>query len=593
MSRTIRISLAIAAISIFFAFSLSLLKISAPLEELCHYSLFWMRNLSGLNQNVDPRIALLPLDENFFASYDKEPLKRSDMGAIMGKLLKWGARGVYLDIFFRKRDAYGEDKAFRDAISGYPGRVIFPCTLQNGFSRGKFSIIEPHPDPCSGFSSGYVNFPDPTGRRYITSMRVSTAANAAGKLPVAFILAGVLTGSTFELQSGQKGEIPINFYFPSSPGSSARHILSPAGVYQVLQAGEDDEAMASMFRDRLVLIGDTTWIGKDWFNSPAGSISGLELIANSVNTLLKGRQPIMVSPLATYAAGLVMGLAISTLTLIFGTFAGIAGLISLTGMAIVAAGKAFSSSNFVINLAPSLVAALFSFVATLYWIDSRWTRLGIYVSKSVKQKVLLGDAGKDLSKKRIAIMFADIRGFTALSDRLPAENIVEILNDYFDTMAEIITAQGHDGTIDKFMGDGIMAFFGDPLDLDNPVSRAVDAGLMMCSAFDRLALKWHASGLFGDAAAPPSGFGIGVGVAVGEVHVGNIGARKAGFMDYTCIGREVNLASRLQGEAPGGVLLVSREAALEISGDLNVESQGEKKIKGFDEPVQIFKVIAK
>ena len=134
----------------------------------------------------------------------------------------------------------------------------------------------------------------------------------------------------------------------------------------------------------------------------------------------------------------------------------------------------------------------------------------------------------------MSVLFSDIRGFTAMTEKGQAEALVAQLNEYFSRMVDVVFA--HRGTLDKFVGDMVMALFGAPLDDDRHADHAVQAAVAMVQELDRLNGKWAAEG-------KPT-FGIGVGINSGDMIAGNIGAET--IRSYTVIGDNVNLGSRLE-----------------------------------------------
>jgi adenylate cyclase len=185
----------------------------------------------------------------------------------------------------------------------------------------------------------------------------------------------------------------------------------------------------------------------------------------------------------------------------------------------------------------------------------------------------------------LTILFSDIRGFTSLSERLPAEEVIEVLNEYLDRMAEIVFRYG--GTLDKFMGDGLMAFWGAPLPLEDHAPRAVTAALEMLAAVEALNrdLGSEEGGIRLD---------IGIGINTGEAVVGQIGSlsRK---VDYTAVGDPVNLASRLESmnKELGTRMLVSqatRDAAAHVA---SFQDAGEIRVKGREATVRVFQVVGR
>ncbi len=188
-------------------------------------------------------------------------------------------------------------------------------------------------------------------------------------------------------------------------------------------------------------------------------------------------------------------------------------------------------------------------------------------------------------RQTATILMADLRNSTPLIEQLRSEAMVRILNDYFAAMTDIVFR--YEGTVDKFMGDSILAIFGAPVShQDDPglddVMRAVRVSLEMQATFARLAATWQ----LGPTASGP--VGLGVGICTGEVVVGNIGSAKR--VEYTAIGPPVNLAARLSKLARGGEIYIDERTYLATSPTLKVRRLRPIRAKGFREPVRIFQV---
>jgi len=192
--------------------------------------------------------------------------------------------------------------------------------------------------------------------------------------------------------------------------------------------------------------------------------------------------------------------------------------------------------------------------------------------KTKGEKLLVG-------KKQFAtILFSDIRSFTSISERLSAEELVKSLNTYFNIMVGIIIE--HKGTIDKFIGDAIMAIYGAPVKYDDDPLQAVNTALEMIGALGDFNKKQVRMGR-------PT-FRIGVGLNTGEVIVGNIGSNQK--LDYTCIGDAVNLASRLEGLTKMyGVPIIISEYTNSYTGDsIPAREIDAVRVKGKIQPVRIY-----
>lgn len=212
---------------------------------------------------------------------------------------------------------------------------------------------------------------------------------------------------------------------------------------------------------------------------------------------------------------------------------------------------------------------------------------GQYVSPQILES-LTANAARGLlqaeigRREHLCILFSDIRGFTSLSEHMAPEEVVEILNGYFRGMVDIIFLRK--GTLDKFIGDAIMAFWGAPLRIEQPARQAVTAAMDM--------VKWletYNEGLVARGIAPLE---IGIGLHSGSVVLGNIGSEKK--LDFTIIGDNVNLASRLEGLTKnyGCRVLISETTRLETGDDFVCRVLDSVRVKGKKQPIRIFEVLA-
>ncbi len=181
-------------------------------------------------------------------------------------------------------------------------------------------------------------------------------------------------------------------------------------------------------------------------------------------------------------------------------------------------------------------------------------------------------------KCRVVVLFSDVRGFTTLSERLTPEDIAGVLNEHFTEMVEIVFQHG--GTLDKFMGDALMALWGAPIGRADDADRAMAAAVGMQRALKRLEPQWAARG------RPP--LEVGIGLSVGEVFAGNIGSDRR--LEYTVLGDAVNTASRLCAEAGPGEILISRELYGALARPPAVEELPPMLLKGKSQPVPVYRV---
>jgi len=181
-------------------------------------------------------------------------------------------------------------------------------------------------------------------------------------------------------------------------------------------------------------------------------------------------------------------------------------------------------------------------------------------------------------RREISYVFVDLRGFTAFTDAAEPEEVQSVLHDYHAAMGPLIVA--HEGTLDRFAGDGILVFFNDPLPIPEASRRAAQMALAMRSVFARLRVQWLENGYDLD---------LGMGIARGYATLGAFGFE--GRFDYSAIGSVVNLAARLCGEAKAGQILIDQRMRAALGDAFVTESVGKMTLKGFVQPVATFDLV--
>jgi adenylate cyclase len=205
-----------------------------------------------------------------------------------------------------------------------------------------------------------------------------------------------------------------------------------------------------------------------------------------------------------------------------------------------------------------------------------------YFAPNVAADIAQQDGAVRLGGERrpITVLFSDIRGFTAISESMSPDAVAQMLSEYFTEMVEVIFEHG--GTLDKFIGDAVMALWGAPISHSDDPDRAVEAAVAMQQAIEELNRRWVASGR-------PE-IGVGMGISHGDVFAGNIGSHRR--LEYTVLGDAVNVASRLCAEAGPGEILVS-EALLHVTRKpVNYEYLPELGLKGKTQVVQVYRLKA-
>lgn len=205
---------------------------------------------------------------------------------------------------------------------------------------------------------------------------------------------------------------------------------------------------------------------------------------------------------------------------------------------------------------------------------------GRYLSDDIVDAILESPNGLKLGgeKRVVTIMMSDLRGFTAIGERLPAESVVSMLNMYLERMTEIIF--DYHGTIDEFIGDAILAIFGAPVLRDDDAKRAVACALEMQLAMTEVN-AWNRQAGFPEVA-------MGIGINTGEIVVGNVGSSKR--TKYGVVGRHVNLTSRIESYTVGGQILISESTKLACGNILRIDGQMEVMPKGVKDPITIYDI---
>lgn len=362
-----------------------------------------------------------------------------------------------------------------------------------------------------------------------------------------------------------------------------------------------DKIPQSWGRDRIILIGYIGESFKDSFFTPHSSdllslpepMSGVEIHANIASQIISAalenrplfkswsepQELLWILFWSGVGATLTWNLRLQNLL----TFPRIA--------AVVLAGGALLGSTYLaflwgwwLPVVPPFLALTGSVIAITAYIarsagDIRKV-FGRYLTDEVVANLLESPEGLKLGgeRRQITIFTSDLRGFTATSERLQPEEVVKILNFYMECMADEITK--YQGTIDEFMGDGILVLFGAPTSRKDDAIRAVACGVAMQLAMVKVNAQMKEWGL------PP--LEMGIGINTGVVVVGNIGSEKR--TKYGIVGSQVNLTYRIEGYTTGGEIIISESTFQEVEAMVAVDSQMQVTPKGVQEPINVYKI---
>jgi class 3 adenylate cyclase len=210
----------------------------------------------------------------------------------------------------------------------------------------------------------------------------------------------------------------------------------------------------------------------------------------------------------------------------------------------------------------------------------RMGRLKQFLSPQIAETIISsgGEAILDIHRRDIVVLFCDMRGFTAFSETAEPEDVIRVLREYHNALGPLI--HQHEGTLDRFTGDGLIIIFNDPIPCSEPARRAVGLAIEMRDAVSSLAKSWLSRGYE---------IGFGIGISQGYATLGPIGFE--GRSDYTAIGTVINVAARLCGEAKDGQILITQRIAAATEEFAEVEALGEIALKGLSRKVAALNVL--
>ena len=569
----------------------------------------WFR-LRGV-RDPGKQVVIIGMDEASYQKLGPPAWPRTVHAQLLDKLQQ--AKAVAFDLTFDVPAGSAEDAALGEAIARQ-GRVVLAS--QFVFDQASEQVEQVFQPPCPEIMAGatglgFVNTPtDNDGVvRHITAVDINTFEIPFPTLGLATALTALdLNPTNIKYTSGSLtiGDriIPLNklnqampeFWGPQRTFKTYSYADVVGGKYPLAE-----------FKDKIVLIGPTAAITKDSYPTPyttsnlilSGALEtpGVEIHAAVVQSFLDGRWYRQVSPWTNFLFLALVGILAAFAISGRGPWLGLAGALAMVAVAVGCVYSLWYYYLIWLNIAAplSLIFMTYAVMTAAGFVQAEMARrrtramFSRYVSADVVEELMSSSDELKLGGRRvnITIMFCDIRGFTAYSENKAPEQVVSRLNEYLTVMTEIIFRHG--GTLDKYLGDGLMAFFGAPVYYPDHVERAIKTAAEIQVAIDRLSEEWAAKG------EPP--LNIGVGINSGSVLVGNVGSPER--MDYTVIGEDVNLASRVEGLTKTfGTLIVISERTVNLLGETGVQRLpwklrhlGYAEVKGFTDPVGVYTII--
>ncbi len=607
------------------------------------YQQLWPRELPE-----DPPVYVVDADEKSLDALGQWPWPRSIYAELTDKILQAGAVAVGYDILFAEPDRTAPqrisqhwpttpaleqqlqvlpdpDDALENAIHNKP--VVLGFTFAFGHTEAADDSVNFQPpvpmalpqhaypwlptasrairnlsgleDKATGMGwFGYIPDPDNIVRRVPTMVRFGE--HAFPPLSLELLRLGLnsrqLAGRADE--GGMQAVKVGNYVLPTDAHGLFWLKYRPFSDKIYISASDvmDGTVGAETLQNKLVLMGTSAMGLLDLRTTPLESaIPGVDVHVQIIETILAQdfiRRPNWLPTAELFFVLLVGALMIITIER-FGAFSAALGFVAITAAVLSSSIYFFINNGLLLDATYPLLALLVIYLlqTVLKYRREEAQRRQIkgtfeqYLSPTLVGQ--LADHPEQLTlggeQKELTLLFSDIRGFTTLSEGFAAEELTNFINEYLTPMTDIILEQ--QGTIDKYMGDAIMAFWNAPLDVPNHAQQSVTAALIMLEKLAEMNNTWQQKGM-------PK-IDVGIGIHTGESCVGNMGSDQR--FDYTVLGDAVNLASRLEGSSKyyGLPLIISSDTVAQLDENLVTIPIDRVQVKGKTEPVDVFTVLSR
>lgn len=567
-------------------------------------------------QQRSPEIVLIKIDDQAFAKLgEKQPLPRAYIASLIDIAARGGAKVIGVDIEFKVATDPAEDGKLLAAIAAaeangvtkvVPVYVIRPAQEDE---QGAIYRHAPFFDPALGGVAGFANAPmdgDGIVRQVplavrgeagtvLPSFALAVLARHAGydsaslsqqlragdavrlQLPEWHKLDGKLLANPTAFEFHQDESWKINF-----AGGHGSFAALPSEPLAQLARANIPLAADNPFRGKIVLIGASFQDSRDFFATPSGLMSGLEIHANIIHTLLTRSQIRPANRLVAALLLLLCAAAAAVLTTLFRpATVMVTSIVAIPVVLLPLSYAALTQLGMWVDFVTPLLIASWGGLAAEYR-DSRQVRksLGEFVGWEVADQIVHQDENLQGQSCEVSVFFTDVRDYTTLCESAPPDQIAALMREVFGVMGKVIAA--HDGHIFDFIGDAILAVFGAPKSNANHADAAVQSAIEVTAALDELNGRWEKRGI--------PRLRIGVGIHSGPVVIGVVGtgARKK----YDVTGDTVNTGSRVEGlnKETGTTILITRATLQQLKGKFNIRPCGATKVKGRTQAVEVFEV---
>ena len=575
-----------------------------------------------------PETVIATIDERSIKNLGRFPWPRSTWGRVVDRLTEEGAKVIVFDVFFAEPESVASDDLFQRAIM-QNGRVVLPMVFdfveggdkETGFTDQKLDFLLPsaymamkNTDQPLGAPAAKMVLP--------TLFRFSTYAKTLAHINMSPDVDGTLRWEMLSIEYQGDYYAPIGLQaarlyrdiplekmtldfsgsvqlgdtvIPTDDfGRMLINYRGPNKTFPMYPVSDilDRKLPAGALKDKIVLIGATAIGIYDLRVTPfSTNMAGIEKHASVVDNILRGdflRRALDLDIPLIFVFTLVLGILIPRL----GAKAGAALFILVFAGYSVFVYYLFVSRGIWFSYIYPASALFFGYTsqtAYRFFTEERRARdirkmFSSYVSKRIVDELIRDPSKAKLGgdRKEISVLFSDIRGFTSFSEKHRPEEVVTQLNEYLGAMTNIVFE--YDGTLDKFVGDAVMAFWGAPLDQADHAERACKCALGMITRLQELQKKWESEGKYV--------IDIGVGINTGDMIVGNMGA-EGKKMDFTVIGDNVNLGARLESltRKYNNHIIISEYTFAKVKDIVKVNELGSVTVKGKEQPVVIYDLV--
>lgn len=590
--------------------------------------------LRGMQKPPD-NVVIAAIDEKSLRTIGRWPWDRDIIAKLVDRMTDAGAEVIMFDVWFSEPDK--NDPELARSIKN-AGNVILPVvfemnkrldgkqnevllnsafrSIQNDRLFSKYAPLEYGSALLSvdeinseAAALGHINMnsdDDGTLRWEMTAIKFKDRIYPSIDIQVASFFSGI-PPEKIELKACEGVQLGNKFFIPTDEwGRLLINYYGDAGTFQRISLSDiyEHKLNPGQLAGKIVLVGATAKGAFDLRVTPfSAEMPGIEKHASVIASILEDKLLREVKTSTNLVVLLISGLIFSLMMSLLLRRFKIAGAAAVALLSLYVLGifvyHMFVRYGLWINAAYPALNILFIFIVVTAYnfaVEEKFARkiramFSNYITERVVAELIRNPEMAKLGGERreITVLFSDVRGFTSFSEKHAPEEVVAILNEYLAEMTEIVLKW--EGTLDKFIGDAILAFWGAPMQQDNHAELAVRCALNMIDRLKELQKKWQLENR-----VP---FDIGIGINTGEVIVGNIGA-EGKKMDYTVIGDEVNLGSRVESlTRKYGVHIIITEFTLnKISGGvsggglghLSINGLGSVVVKGKEKPVALYEL---